>query len=64
MPRYKRAEYWAMSASSVIGDPVFGLLAILSVGVILFLARDAMRELLQQRRKRRVRERERQQFWG
>ena len=50
--------------SSAVADPVLGLLVVLSFVIIIFLARDGVKGLLLQRRQRRARERQRQQFWG
>ena len=50
--------------ASAVADPVLGLLVVLSFVIIIFLARDGVKGLLLQRRQRRARERQRQQFWG
>ena len=47
-----------------IGQPLLGLLLILSLVLIGYFGRDTFRRLMAQRREYRVRQRQRQQFWG
>jgi hypothetical protein len=47
-----------------IGQPLLGVLLILSVGLIAYFSRDSFRKMLTQRKEQRNRQRQRQQFWG
>ena len=47
-----------------LGQPLLGVLLVVSVGLIAYFGRDTFRRLMAQRREYRVRQRQRQQFWG
>ncbi len=51
-------------AVSSFGDPLFGLLVLVAVGLVLYLSGDAFRQMRAQRRQQRLRRQQRQQFWG
>jgi hypothetical protein len=51
-------------AVSPFSEPVLGILALLGVGVIAFLARDGFRHMRAERKQQQLRQRQRQQFWG
>lgn len=54
----------AVSFGSIPGPLAVAVVAFVSVGVVVFLARHHIRALLAQRREQAMRQRERQQFWG
>ncbi len=51
-------------AVSSFGDPLFGLLVLVAVGLVLYLSGDAFRQMRAQRRQQRLRQEQRQRFWG
>ncbi|HEV2208441.1 MAG TPA: hypothetical protein VG167_06665 [Verrucomicrobiae bacterium] len=52
------------SSASLVTDPLFLLALASALGLIGYLTVDAVRDMLQNRRERRVREQARRQFWG
>ena len=47
-----------------IGQPLLGVLLILSLGLIVYFSRDSFRKVVAHRKEQRDRQRQRQQFWG
>ncbi len=54
----------AVSFGAIPGPVAVAVIALVSVGVVVFLARHSIRAVLAQRREQAMRQGQRQQFWG
>lgn len=50
--------------ASSFGEPLLGILAAFSAGIIYYLTRDVLRDMRAHRKEQRARTRQRKEFWG